>query len=391
MDAGRLGIPLGDRPTESWTRSSRTSARSARSAVDQAAADESAEPGRPGGRKRRSADSRRRSAADAARHRGPPPRPARRAAARRGVADPRAPGLRLPRAGGPRPLRRARSTASERPCSTRCPGASPTRSRAMKPEDLAAKRDMVRDLNRLLDRAARGPTSPSSGPWTTSCAGTAASSRAPRTLDDVIDAARGAHGGDPVAAPLADARAARRAPGHDRRAAPRRPPALGPRPARGEPRPAPARRPRRAACRSAGDEPLGLEWRSSSSGASRPLDTLEAPARGVERPGDLAGIDRVRVRDLLGADAARDLDALDDLARTARAAGYLERRGDRLELTRAAAGGSARRSSTTCSRGSAATRSAATGSSAPGGAASARRRPSHTSSATRSTSTCARR
>ena len=58
---------------------------------------------------------------------------------------------------------------------------------------------------------------------------------------------------------------------------------------------------------------------------------------------------------------------------------------------RAAAGGSARRSSTTCSRGCRATRSAAIGSTGPAGEGSARRRRSRTSSATRSISTSAAR
>ena len=53
----------------------------------------------------------------------------------------------------------------------------------------------------------------------------------------------------------------------------------------------------------------------------------------IESPGDLASIDRDEVRDLMGDDAARDLDALDDLARRLEEAGYLTRDGDRLELT----------------------------------------------------------
>ncbi|MGZ6339759.1 MAG: vWA domain-containing protein, partial [Candidatus Limnocylindrales bacterium] len=47
----------------------------------------------------------------------------------------------------------------------------------------------------------------------------------------------------------------------------------------------------------------------------------------------LGRLDRAQVRDLLGDDAARDLDALDSLARRLEEAGYLERQGDRLELT----------------------------------------------------------
>jgi uncharacterized protein with von Willebrand factor type A (vWA) domain len=53
----------------------------------------------------------------------------------------------------------------------------------------------------------------------------------------------------------------------------------------------------------------------------------------VEGPGDLRAIDREQVRDLMGDDAVRDLDALDDLAKRLEEAGYLTRDGDHLELT----------------------------------------------------------
>ena len=141
-----------------------------------------------------------------------------------------------------------------------------------------------------------------------------------------------------------------------------------------------------------GDEPLGLE---GALVPDRPAPG-DGPAR--RRPvrrrdaGDLAALDRNEVRDLLGDDAVRDLDALDDLARRLEEAGYLTRDGERLELTpRGSRVGSARRCSTTCSRGSSATRSVVTGSTAAGGEGSATRRPSRTSSATRSISTCAGR
>src|SRR4029077_8715773 len=62
-------------------------------------------------------------------------------------------------------------------------------------------------------------------------------------------------------------------------------------------------------------------------------DTLEGQLENIELPEDLDRIDRDRLRDLLGDDAARDLAALDDLARQLERAGYLERDGDRLELT----------------------------------------------------------
>ena len=144
--------------------------------------------------------------------------------------------------------------------------------------------------------------------------------------------------------------------------------------------------------RFSGDEPLSLDGALAQIARLQAMERLEDALGDVEAPGDLAAIDRDEVRELLGDDAARDLDALDDLARRLEEAGYLTRDGERLELTpRGHAGGSARRCSTTCSRGSSATRSAATGSTAPGVAASARRRPSRTSSATRSTSTCAAR
>jgi uncharacterized protein with von Willebrand factor type A (vWA) domain len=53
----------------------------------------------------------------------------------------------------------------------------------------------------------------------------------------------------------------------------------------------------------------------------------------VEGPGDLASLDRDEVRDLLGDDGVRDLDALEALARALEEAGYLTADGDRLELT----------------------------------------------------------
>src|SRR6187397_3441659 len=63
------------------------------------------------------------------------------------------------------------------------------------------------------------------------------------------------------------------------------------------------------------------------------MDRLADALSDVESPADLAAIDRDEVRDLLGDDAARELDALDDLARRLEEAGYLTRDGERLELT----------------------------------------------------------
>jgi uncharacterized protein with von Willebrand factor type A (vWA) domain len=82
-----------------------------------------------------------------------------------------------------------------------------------------------------------------------------------------------------------------------------------------------------------GDEPLGLDGALAQIERLAAMDRLQDALSDVEGPGDLGSIDRDEVRDLLGDDAVRDLDALDDLARRLEAAGYLTRDGDRLELT----------------------------------------------------------
>ena len=82
-----------------------------------------------------------------------------------------------------------------------------------------------------------------------------------------------------------------------------------------------------------GDQPLGLEGALEQLGRLQALDTLEDQLGEIGSPGDLTAIDRGDVRELLGDDAVRDLDALDDLARRLEQAGYLTRDGRRLELT----------------------------------------------------------
>lgn len=82
-----------------------------------------------------------------------------------------------------------------------------------------------------------------------------------------------------------------------------------------------------------GDEPMGLEGALEQISRLGALDRLEDALTDVVAPGDLTRIDRSDVRDLLGDEAVRDLDALDDLARRLEQAGYLTRRGQRLELT----------------------------------------------------------
>jgi uncharacterized protein with von Willebrand factor type A (vWA) domain len=82
-----------------------------------------------------------------------------------------------------------------------------------------------------------------------------------------------------------------------------------------------------------GEEPLGLEPALDRIGQLQALDALEDQLAAVEEPGDLARLDRDATMDLLGPESARDLEALDELARQLERAGYLTKRGDRLELT----------------------------------------------------------
>ena len=82
-----------------------------------------------------------------------------------------------------------------------------------------------------------------------------------------------------------------------------------------------------------GDEPLGLEGALDQIARLQAMDRLADQLSDVESPADLAAIDRDEVGDLLGDDGLRDLEALDDLARRLEEAGYLTRDGERLELT----------------------------------------------------------
>ncbi|MHB8398329.1 MAG: vWA domain-containing protein [Candidatus Limnocylindrales bacterium] len=196
------------------------------------------------------------------------------------------------------------------------------------PEDLAANREMVRDLNRLLqERLAGGEPDPSEFlarhgrffPGAT-------------TLDDVIERLAGRMAA--MQSLLRSMSAEQRAELQDAMDALLRddrlrwdlaqlaatmdqllPGGLGDR------------------FRFGGDEPLGLEGALARLGDLHALDALEEQFDGVGDPQDLARIDRARVRDVLGEDAARDLAALDDLAARLERAGYLTRDGDRLELT----------------------------------------------------------
>ncbi|HEY6057928.1 MAG TPA: hypothetical protein VIV06_07835, partial [Candidatus Limnocylindrales bacterium] len=82
-----------------------------------------------------------------------------------------------------------------------------------------------------------------------------------------------------------------------------------------------------------GSEPLGLDSALRQMAELQRLEGLQESLENVEAPGDLSRIDRQGVRDLLGDEAARDLGALDQLTERLERAGYLRRQGDRLELT----------------------------------------------------------
>jgi uncharacterized protein with von Willebrand factor type A (vWA) domain len=82
-----------------------------------------------------------------------------------------------------------------------------------------------------------------------------------------------------------------------------------------------------------GEEPLGLEPALDQIGRLQSLDALEDALGEIESPADIAGLDRDQVTELLGEESARDLAALDELARQLEEAGYLTRHGERLDLT----------------------------------------------------------
>ncbi len=82
-----------------------------------------------------------------------------------------------------------------------------------------------------------------------------------------------------------------------------------------------------------GDEPTTLAEAMRVMGELQQLDQLERQLRGAQGPGDLDQVDPAAVERLLGPDAARDLEQLQDMARKLEEAGYLERHGNRLELT----------------------------------------------------------
>jgi uncharacterized protein with von Willebrand factor type A (vWA) domain len=203
--------------------------------------------------------------------------------------------------------------------------------KGMRPEDLAGQRAMVRDLNDLLARRIAGDE-PSQEDVDRFLAQHGGFFPGARTLDDVVEQLAQRMGA--MQSLLQSMTPEQRAELEDAISALLRDDRLAVDLARlaaqldmvlpgglGQPQPF------------SGEGPLGLEQALAQLDRLAALDALEEQMDGTAGPGDLGSIDREQVRDLLGPEAERDLDVLDDLTRQLEEAGYLERRGQRLELT----------------------------------------------------------
>ncbi|MBK80858.1 MAG: VWA domain-containing protein [Gammaproteobacteria bacterium] len=83
-----------------------------------------------------------------------------------------------------------------------------------------------------------------------------------------------------------------------------------------------------------GDQPIDLQGAMDLMSEMQQLDELISQMQDAERGGDLSGIDRDLLEDLMGEDAAEDLDRLNELMRALEDAGYIRPgEGDRWELT----------------------------------------------------------
>jgi len=82
-----------------------------------------------------------------------------------------------------------------------------------------------------------------------------------------------------------------------------------------------------------GDEPMPLNQMGSVLDQLGDIDALEHMLRSATNPGQLAEVDVDQVRDLLGDDAARSLRQLSELAKMLEEAGLIEQREGRMELT----------------------------------------------------------
>ena len=82
-----------------------------------------------------------------------------------------------------------------------------------------------------------------------------------------------------------------------------------------------------------GDDPLGMSQAAQTMEELGDLDRLEQLLRGAANPGALAEADIERARELLGDDAARSLEQLGKLTKLLQDAGLIDQREGRLELT----------------------------------------------------------
>ncbi|HEX6313024.1 MAG TPA: VWA domain-containing protein [Acidimicrobiia bacterium] len=82
-----------------------------------------------------------------------------------------------------------------------------------------------------------------------------------------------------------------------------------------------------------GDDPLQFAQMSGLLEALGDMDDLENLLRSATQPGELAEVDLDKARELLGDDAARSLERLAELARLLEEAGLIEQREGRFELT----------------------------------------------------------
>ena len=82
-----------------------------------------------------------------------------------------------------------------------------------------------------------------------------------------------------------------------------------------------------------GDEDVSLEQAMQVMGEMQDLDQLEERIEQVMRRGDLDQLDASEIERLLGEDARRDFERLEQIAKKLEEAGYLQRKGEKLELT----------------------------------------------------------
>ncbi len=140
-----------------------------------------------------------------------------------------------------------------------------------------------------------------------------------------------------------------------------------------------------------GDEELDLLQAMGLMGNLQDMDELEKQLERTQYGGSLDEIDEEKLREVLGEEAGEQLQQLKDFLQALEDAGYIRRKGNSWELTRAASRRSARRRWARSILSSRSQTTASTPSARKASAASAPTRRKPTSSATRSISTSARR